>query len=133
AVADQPACLVPTAEIVAALAIREEPEATVLERVQLEELAASDVLDRDQGAARRRRLTLDPLVLAADLPAGAQLRLPDGHHAAVSTSDIAAGSFFIDAATASAWRMTRSTLPPASLARLASDQPRRISSAKTRG
>ena len=30
---------------------------------------------------------------------------------------IAGGSFFIDAATASAWRITRSTLPPASLAR----------------
>src|SRR5438270_6887043 len=36
---------------------------------------------------------------------------------------IAGGSFFIDAATASACRSTRSKLPPASVARFTSDQP----------
>src|SRR3954451_5826041 len=44
---------------------------------------------------------------------------------------IAGGSFFIDAATASACLITRSTLPPASLARFRSLQPRWISSAKS--
>ena len=34
----------------------------------------------------------------------------------------AGGSFLIDAATASAWRISRSTFPPASLARFWSDQ-----------
>ena len=43
------------------------------------------------------------------------------------------GSFFIEAATASARRSARSTFPPASFARFSSDQPRRISSANRFG
>src|SRR3954452_9843452 len=46
---------------------------------------------------------------------------------------IAGGSFFIDAATASAPRSARRTLPPASFERFWSLHPRRISSANRRG
>ena len=46
---------------------------------------------------------------------------------------IAGGSSFIDAATASACRMTLRILPPASLERFWSDQPRLISSANSKG
>ena len=46
---------------------------------------------------------------------------------------LAGGSPFIDAATPSAPRIARNTLPPANFARLASDQPRRISSANSKG
>ena len=59
-----------------------------------------------------------------------------GHLAAAVTAGKVAiedGTSFIERATASAPRMTRSTLPPASLARFGSDHPRRISSANRRG
>ena len=49
------------------------------------------------------------------------------------TGDSAGGSSFIAFDTASARRRTRSTLPPASLAKSRSDQPRRISSANSCG
>src|SRR5205085_8150954 len=54
-------------------------------------------------------------------------------HLAGSSVAIDGGSSFIDAATASARRRTRRMLPPASLARFSSLQPRRINSAKMTG
>src|SRR4029079_2871907 len=110
-----------------------------------------DLLDRDPGLRRR---CLEPRQVAAgiDERAAHGFRAPqqgavllerrDGKdrraerrvaHLPVSTSDSAGCTSFIDAATASACRMARSTLPPASLARFSSLQPRRINSAKTKG
>ena len=99
-----------------------------------------DLLDRDSGLRRRR---LEPRQVAARIDERAahrlgapdqraillqrrhrndrraQRRLAHFHGSAGRGCEvaIAGGSFFIEAATASAWRITRSTLPPASLAR----------------
>ena len=74
----------------------------------------------DEGAAHRRRAPQQGAILL-------QRRHRDDRRAkrrrglvrqsSTSSWSIAGGSFFIDGATASAWRMARSTLPPASLAR----------------
>src|SRR5205809_1093779 len=92
----------------------------------------------DEGAAHRRRAPQQGAILLQRRD-GQDCRLErwvvhfNGSAGLGCSVAMLGGSSFIAAETCSAARMTRSTLPPASLARSWSDQPRRISSANSSG
>src|SRR4029453_16740078 len=87
----------------------------------------------DEGAAHRRRTPQQGAILLQRSDGDDRRSKRGFAHLGCSSVAIEGGSAFIESATASARRMTRSTFPPASLARFSSLQPRRISSANSNG